>query len=204
MNNTLGKLITDWNGTIEAGVETNMQSFTSVEAFLSTFKTFSDDTHIKLLAKRENANSNVFVAQKQQISECESKQIYMITVKKYMTESASPGFDFMAKWNGNIPMPLRMMTGVITKATRGMVYMELHGDMYAEVMCTCMKCGKVLTNPVSQFFGIGPECGGHNYVHPFNSDEELKAAVEQYRSQLQQTKWEGWIPKSAITKMERV
>jgi hypothetical protein len=62
-----------------------------------------------------------------------------------------------------------------------------------------MKCGKELTNPVSQFFGVGPECGGHNYTHPFSSDEELKATVEAYKKQLLDTKWSGWIIRSAIT-----
>lgn len=122
-----------------------------------------------------------------------------ITVKQYMTKKATPEFDFMARWNNDNPMPLRTMVGTVEKETRGMVYMKLHGDMYAEKMCTCMKCGRTLTNPVSQYFGIGPECGGHNYVNPFNSEEELKEAVASYRKQLQEVTWEGWIIKSAIT-----
>lgn len=129
---------------------------------------------------------------------------YRITVKKYMTEPATPRFDFMEKWNGNNPMPLRMMTGTIEKETRGMVYMHLHGDMYATQMCTCMRCGRVLTNPVSQYFGIGPECGGHNYVNPFDDEEQLKEAVAEYRKKLQQIQWSGWVIKSAITEQEEV
>ena len=111
---------------------------------------------------------------------------YLITVKKYMTQPTEPNstFDFMAKWNNNVPMPLRTMVGTMDKETRGMVHMKLHGDIYAEKICTCMRCGRKLTNPVSQFFGIGPECGGHNYVNPFESDEELKEAVSEYRKQL--------------------
>ena len=131
-------------------------------------------------------------------------QEYRIKVKKYMTEKASPQFDFMAKWNNNEPMPLRMMTGTVDKETRGMVHMTLHGDMYAEQMCTCMKCGKRLTNKVSQYFGIGPECGGHNYVNPFDTEDELKQAVEDYRKKLVAITWSGWIIKSAITEQEEV
>lgn len=131
-------------------------------------------------------------------------QEYRIKVKKYMTEKASPQFDFMAKWNNNEPMPLRMMTGTVDKETRGMVHMTLHGDMYAEQMCTCMKCGKRLTNKVSQYFGIGPECGGHNYVNPFDTDEELKKAVADYRKKLVAITWSGWIIKSAIVEQEEV
>ena len=121
-----------------------------------------------------------------------------ITVRQYMTKPATPEFDFMERWNHNNPMPLRTMVGTVEKETRGMVYMKLHGDIYAEQICSCMKCGRTLTNPVSQYFGIGPECGGHNYVNPFNTEEELKAAVSAYRAQLQQITWEGWIIKSAI------
>ena len=131
-------------------------------------------------------------------------QEYRIKVKKYMTEKASPQFDFMAKWNENNPMPLRIMVGTVDKETRGMVHMTLHGDMYAEKMCTCMKCGKKLTNKVSQYFGIGPECGGHNYVNPFDTDEELKQAVADYRKKLVAITWSGWIIKSAITEQEEV
>ena len=129
---------------------------------------------------------------------------YQITVKRYMTQKASATFDFMEKWNNNIPMPLRTMVGTVEKETRGMVYMKLHGDIIEERVCTCMKCGRVLTNPVSQYFGIGSECGGHNYVHPFDTNEELKAAVDAYKKQLRNITREGWVIKSAITERKEV
>ena len=125
-----------------------------------------------------------------------------ITVKNYMTKPATPEFDFMAKWNNNNPMPLRTMVGEVVKETRGMVYMKLHGDIYAEKICVCMKCERPLTNPISQYFGIGPECGGHNYINPFDTEEELKEAVKSYRAQLQNITWSGWIIKSAIIDSE--
>ena len=127
---------------------------------------------------------------------------HIITVRRYMTEKSSDGFDFMKKWNDNIPMPMRTMVGTVVKETKGMVYMKLHGDYIADRMYTCMCCGKKLTNPVSQFFGVGPECGGHNYVHPFNTDEELKAAVDAYRSVLVNKTWEGWVIRSSIIRDE--
>ena len=92
-----------------------------------------------------------------------------ITVKSYMLKKASPDFNFMEKWNDNIPMPLRTMVGKQIKETPGMVFMELHGDITQEITRTCMKCGKPITNPISQYFGMGPECGHHNYVNPFSS-----------------------------------
>lgn len=124
---------------------------------------------------------------------------YIITVKQYMTKEASPEFDFMQKWNNNNPMPLRTMVGTIEKETNGMYYMKLHGAIISRQVTTCMKCGRPLTNKVSQFFGIGPECGSHNYVNPFDTQEELDNAVSQYNETLHNIKWEGWVIKSAIT-----
>lgn len=126
-------------------------------------------------------------------------QEFRITVKKYMTQKSSPDFDFMSKWNNDNPMPYRTMTGIKIKETRGMVYMKLHGDIWTEKISVCMCCGKTLTNPVSQYFGIGPECGQHGYTNPFESETELKAAVKSMKKQLNNVTWEGWIIKSAIT-----
>ena len=127
---------------------------------------------------------------------------YKITVRQYMTREATPEFDFMEKWNNNIPMPLITMVGEKVKETNGMVYMNLHGDITSVVTQTCLKCGKPITNNVSKYFGMGPKCGGHNYVNPFASDEELKNAVKEYRKRLQNITWSGWVIKSAIVEEE--
>lgn len=131
-----------------------------------------------------------------------SKVVYDIEVKSYMTKPASEGFDFMEKWNNNIPMPLRMMTGVILKETKGMYYMDLHGELKSGKHLYCMRCGRSITNSVSQWFGMGPECGNHGYVNPFDSEEELKQAINKYRNEIAKITWKGWVIKSAITKME--
>jgi len=123
---------------------------------------------------------------------------HKIKVKSYMLVEATPEFDFMAKFNNNKPMPLRIMVGTVERETRGMVYMKLHADITERINPICMKCGRPITNPVSQYFGMGPECGGHNYVNPFKTDDELKQAVEEYRKKLQAITWEGWVIKSAI------
>ncbi len=123
---------------------------------------------------------------------------YSITVKKYMTQHASPSFDFMSRFNGDNPMPLVEMVGKVTKETRGMVYMELHG-IYKTNSTTCMHCGRPLTHPVSMLYGIGPECGKHAYINPMGSEEELEAFVEQARQKIVSTTWNGWVIKSAIT-----
>lgn len=188
-------LIKNWKGPVEV----NGTLYDSINAVnLADIKTLGE-INIKLLhtEKIENKGNT---SENRAIDVTE----YQITVKRYMTQKASATFDFMEKWNNNIPMPLRTMVGTVEKETRGMVYMKLHGDIIEERVCTCMKCGRVLTNPVSQYFGIGPECGGHNYVHPFNTDEELMAAVDAYKKQLRDIKWEGWVIKSAITERKEV
>jgi len=187
-------LLKSWKG----AVEIDDKKYATIQDAQNDFKSVSDTIHIKLYSASEKRSETHPDASES------DKQEYRITVKRYMTETASPGFDFMAKWNDNNPMPLKTMIGTVDKETRGMVHMTLHGDIYAEKICTCMKCGRRLTNPVSQFFGIGPECGGHNYVHPFNSDDELHETVAEYRKQLQNITWSGWIIKSAITDQELV
>lgn len=188
-------LLKNWKGPVEI----NGTLYDSINAVnLADIKTLGE-INIKLLHTEKIENKgNTRENRTSDVTE------YQITVKRYMTQKASATFDFMEKWNNNIPMPLRTMVGTVEKETRGMVYMKLHGDIIEERVCTCMKCGRVLTNPVSQFFGIGPECGGHNYVHPFNTDEELKAAVDAYKKQLRNIKWEGWVIKSAITERREV
>jgi len=131
------------------------------------------------------------------------KHEYQIEVKPWMTFKSSDGFDFMQKFNDDIPMPLVVMytSGKLTE-TKGMVKMSLHGDIKQRVTTRCMHCGRPITNKVSQFFGIGPICGGHNYVNPFDSEEELNEAVRIYREKLVNTVWTGWVAKSAIKSIE--
>ena len=191
-------MLKNWKGAVEINGVHYENINDAVKSDLSDFS----QIHIVLHSAKKNASQSV--TERQSVQSVETVQQYKITVKKYMTQKGSPSFDFMTKWNNDNPMPLRTMIGTVEKETRGMVYMNLHGDIYAEKICTCMKCGRALTNPVSQFFGIGPECGGHNYVNPFSSDAELKAAVSAYKAQLQNIKWSGWIIKSAITEKEEI
>ena len=134
-----------------------------------------------------------------------SDKEFRVTVRKYMTKKSTPSFDFMARWNDDVPMPLMTMIGTIEKETPGMYYMHLRADTSFTTVDRCMNCGKVITNPVSKYFGMGPECGKHNYVNPFNSEDELKEAVNAYkRDVLSNITWSGWVIKSAITEMEEI
>ena len=177
--------LTNWNGTIELNGKPIEKNF--------DFSKVTGGVHLVFKPASEPVS---VVESDNKVHDVSGK--YRITVKSYMTKQASPEFDFMEKWNNNIPMPLMTMVGEKIKETRGMVYMELHGDITAKITQTCLRCGKPITNEVSKYFGMGPVCGGHNYTNPFSTEEELASAVGEYRKKLQNIKWEGWIIKSAI------
>lgn len=184
----LEKLLKDWKGELDV----DEKHYTSVEDARSDFKTLSTDSHILLRSSVKNANTSKLEASESNLTE------YRITVKKYMTEKASPGFDFMAKWNNDNPMPLRTMTGIVEKETRGMIYMKLHGQ--AEPVIKCMRCGRTLTNEVSKMYGIGPEC---ITKIPMLMNLDI-SDVDNIKKKLVDVVWEGWIIKSAITEKEEM
>lgn len=134
------------------------------------------------------------------IEKMEIGKSYKITVKKYMTEPATSNFDFQDKWNNGTPMPFVIMRGEVIKETRGMYYMDLHAE--AEQTSTCIRCGRPLTNKISMLYGIGPECGSHCYINPFDTEEELNEHLEEVKLKIREVKWSGWIIKSAIKKWE--
>ena len=180
---------------IKGEVVINDVKYKNIQDAIKRFKSNGDTITIQLSSNRENA-------QKTQSHALQS--VKKITVKQYMTRQATPDFDFMKTWNNDVPMPLRTMIGTVEKETRGMVYMKLHGDITEEKTLHCLKCGRPITNPVSQYFGMGPECGCHNYINPFFNEEELRKAVSEYRGKLKNMTWEGWIIKSAIIQEEEV
>lgn len=127
---------------------------------------------------------------------------YIMKVKQYMTKPSSPSFDFQEKWNKNVPMPFRIMICEVTKETRGMVYVSAHAEPLET--SSCIKCGRTLTNPISKLYGLGPECGSHAYLNPFNTEEELKEHMDEVYANLAEITWEGWIIKSAIQLCQEV
>ena len=183
-----------WTGEIEV----NGKRYKSVQDALENAPGDADTIEsIKLCRSEEHkASSSLAIP---------GTTIYRISVRKYMTQPSNPGFDFMTRWNNNVPMPLRTMVGYIERETPGMIFANLWGDITSETTQYCLRCGKAITNPVSQYFGMGPECGQHNYINPFSSKEELQAAIKSYReSYLQKITWKGWILKSAITEREEL
>ena len=179
------KMLASWKGKVEVdGTE-----YDSIKDAISDFKTDSDEIHIILKANHEKV-------EKERITMSEGESEYQITVKQYMTKEATPDFDFMQKWNSNVPMPLRTMVGTVEKETRGMIYMHLHG--VAQETITCMCCGKELTNPISRHYGIGPVCMGKVGIH-CDIDN-----VDEIKEKLVDVTWSGWIIKSAITERKEV
>ena len=179
-------MLQSWKG----AVEIDGTQYKSIQDAMSVLKTFSDDIHIKLLSEQKNANKSVVAMSESVSNECQ------ITVKAYMTRKATPEFDFMAKWNNDKPMPMRVMQGTVEKETPGMVYMKLHGLAKPTVTCYC--CGKELTNPISRHYGIGPIC-----LSKLGIDYEIDD-IENIKEELVNIEWEGWIIKSAITKKEEI
>lgn len=187
-------LLKDYKGAIEI----NGEKYDSVSDAIKRFKSDGSKISIKLFTDNRERNT-------EQISENKEHTQKKIFVKQYMTRKSDASFDFMKQFNHDNPMPLRTMIGTVEKETRGMVYMKLHADITEERTKRCLCCGRPITNPVSQYFGMGPECGGHNYINPFYSEEELKKAVQDYRENvLKNITWEGWIIKSAILEEEEI
>lgn len=169
-------LLQNWKGVVEyEGNEYTLDQFKTV------FNNNLDTIHIKLYpnTKKSVTNGHNLV-----------KNDFKVTVKRYMTQKSTPSFDFMAKWNDDNPMPLRTMVGYKVKETPGMVYMKLRGEGINTT--TCSRCGKMLTNPISRYYGIGPEC-----MEKLGLVRNIED-IENIKEDLQKIEWEGWVIKSAI------
>ena len=177
-----------WRG----AVEVNGVMYDSILAFNQANLKLSGDVRVKLLPRREKANSERSTKPQTAV---ESDEV-QITVKSYMTKPASPEFDFMAKWNNNVPMPMCVMVGKKLKETPGMVYMKLHGTGKPTICCRV--CGKELTNPISRHYGIGPICLSKLGI---TLDIEDVAGIQE---KLVDIEWTGWVIRSAILREEAV
>ena len=185
-------MLRQWKGPVEI----NGQKYENIDSFISGNKSLSGVICIKLLSDTEKAPNGRDRAGVEVETKPELEPKYRVTVKQYMTKPSEPGFDFMAKWNDDKPMPMRTMTGTVIKETRGMVQMHLKG--FGEATCNCLRCGKVLNNPVSKYYGIGPDCMAKlGLVRDINDVDGIK-------EDLQEIEWTGWIIKSAITEWEEV
>lgn len=121
---------------------------------------------------------------------------YIFTVKGYMCKKSTDDFDFMRKYNADIPMPMRTMVGTIEKETKGMIYINVRGKGLPTV--TCMRCGRELKNPISRHYGIGPECIAKlGFSYGIEDEEQIKESLVDIT-------WQGWCPKSAVLEQTEV
>lgn len=127
---------------------------------------------------------------------------YIIQVSPQMTMPDKPSLRFHSIWNDNIPMPMRIMVCTIQRETRGMYFVSAHGEPLSS--STCMMCGRPISHPVSQLYGLGPECGKHAYAHPFETTEELMNHLDDVEARMRRIRWSGWIIKSQIVACEEV
>lgn len=173
----------EWDGPVIL----NGKSYRNIEQARLVLKGFEGDVCVQLKHTLKPE-----ITTREHVSKKESR----IYVRQYMTNPPTSTFDFHDKWNNGIPMPLRVMQGVVLQETKGMVKMKLHG--VAQQTARCMKCGRQLTHPVSVKYGIGPECGGHYHIDPDGM------SLEEIKKQIQQITWTGWVIKSAIIEEEEV
>ena len=181
-------ILSNWNGTIELNGNQIDKSFDFSNVNGAIKLVLRPESYVKPEVKIEDDTNKVTAVERS--GECR------ITVKQYMTQKATPEFDFMQVWNHDCPMPLRTMTGLIDKETKGMYHMILHGQ--GEQTIRCMRCGRELTNPISRHYGIGPECITKiGLTYDINEIDNIKRA-------LVDVKWEGWCPKSAVIDKEEL
>lgn len=204
MNNiTMRQFIDGLELTYPGKVSVNGKEYLNIQAAKDALRGFTGKVEISFTAVDRNIVPGQ-VQKPETIVHYDINKIYRVKVRRYMTQKASPAFDFQSKFNDNIPMPYRIMVGKVIGETKGMVKMTMWAEMVRETETVCMKCGRTLTNSVSRYFGIGPECGGHGYTNPFDSDDELNAAVKENNERLSEITWEGWIIKSAIEELNEI
>jgi len=177
----------------------NGRKFNNSAEALEAFKDFKGPVQIHFSPKIDQKVEPV----KPPAASFPTKTIYRIKVRQYMTKKSTPDFDFMAKYNNDVPMPFRVMYGEILQETPGMYKMSLHGRAERDAV-QCCRCGRQLTHPVSRVYGIGPECGEHGWqsnewIDALIGNEE--ALFREADKRLRAVTWTGWIPKKAIESM---
>lgn len=111
-------LLKSWQGTFVI----NNNSYDSLNKLNLADIVRNGEINIKLLPKEKVAdNANMVKLEP-------TSNFAIVTVKKYMTKKSTPSFEFMKKWNNDIPMPSIRMRGEKLQETRGMIKMKLEDD----------------------------------------------------------------------------
>lgn len=164
----------------------------------TTIGSILDNSTVACEVKLIPPDNENFDKQKRELSSRE----YIITVQEWMMKKSSSTFNFMAQWNDDRPMPLRTMRGTILQETRGMYKMNLRG--IPQNTCECLRCGRLLRNPVSRLYGIGPECMEQLGIPREYSNETAKEKIKFIEHHIETTTWQGWVAKSAISAMKEL
>lgn len=111
-------LLKSWQGTFV--IDNN--SYDSLNKLNLADIVRNGEINIKLLPKEKVAdNANMVKLET-------TSNFAIVTVKKYMTKKSTPSFEFMEKWNNDIPMPSIRMWGEKLQETRGMIKMKLEDE----------------------------------------------------------------------------
>ena len=111
-------LLKSWQGTFV--IDNN--SYDSLNKLNLADIVRNGEINIKLLPKEKVAdNANAVKLEP-------TSNFAIVTVKKYMTKKSTPSFEFMKKWNNDIPMASIRMRGEKLQETRGMIKMKLEDE----------------------------------------------------------------------------
>lgn len=119
-----------WQG----GIQLNGVKYGSYDEMINSAPKNLDHLHILLTPKEYKNVVNV--------------KLYRITVKDYMLRESNANFDFMAKWNDDVPMPEKTMVGIIEDETRGMVKMSLWYDELSNFEAEPDWCGWIIRSAI--------------------------------------------------------
>lgn len=180
----------------DAPLKVNGTEFANSKEAYKAFKSFKGEVKVELNFNKVAEVPKV--KQAVQATTVTNGQEFKIKVRQYMTKE----WEFNTQWNNGVPMPMRIMVGKVIKETKGMVQMELHGHPMPSTICC--KCGRTLTHPVSLLYGVGPECGKHFHINPYETQAELDLNYEELKNKMAEIKWTGWVIKSAIEEKEEI
>jgi hypothetical protein len=188
------ELLKDYHGSLVI----NGKEFDTVKEAKEFFQSYKGGLTIilnKTHVQSDNTNRKL-------VHTIDDQMTYLVTVRKYMT-TYDKSF-FLHKMNHQGPMPYMTMYGHKLEETKGLVKMELWADISATQITTCMRCGRPLSNPISQLLGLGPECGAAEHMALISSGIDVEKVREEFRKTLQKVTWVGWIVKSAINSVKEL
>lgn len=90
----------------------------------------------------------------------------------------------------------RELSGEVKRTTEKAVLVRAHA--IARPSDTCLRCGRMIENPVSRLVGYGPWCSDELGI-PRNFTEEQ---LDEVRARVAEVVFEGWLPRSGVTLTE--